>query len=343
MKRRLFLIAVSVLFAAALLSRTVPLPYYAIGPGPAREVAPLISVTGHPVYASSGKLVMTTVRFYRLTPWSALFAWLDPNKAIVSQDVLYPKGQTVQQEQQRSISQMDQSKIDAAYAVLRTLTTYPKAHGSGALVESTVAGCAADGKLFSGDVINQINGKAIASQADAAKVLDHQKPGALVDFTVTAAGKTQDVKLTRAICGGSKVPLVGVSLIDPFPFGVQISSGDVGGPSAGLMWALGLYDELTPGDLTHGATIAGTGTIDLAGNVGPIGGISDKVVAAESSGATVFLVPTDNMKELAGVDTKGMQLIPVATLSDALAALQRLGGTLGGPTPAPPPTSSPSP
>ncbi len=343
MKRRLFLIVVSVLLVAAFLSRVIPLPYYSVGPGPAREVTPLISVTGHPVYASSGKLVMTTVRFYRLTPWGALVAWLDPNKAIVAENVLYPQGQTVQQEQQRSISQMDQSKIDAAYTVLRTLTTYPKAHGTGALVEGTVPGCAADGKLFSGDIIEQINGTTISSQAQAAKVLEHQKAGALVDFTVTAAGKTQDVKLTRAICGGSKVPLVGVSLIDPFPFGVQISSGDVGGPSAGLMWALGLYDELTPGDLTHGATIAGTGTIDLAGNVGPIGGISDKVVAAESSGATVFLVPTDNMKELAGVDTKGMQLIPVATLSDALTALQRLGGTLGGPTPAPPPTSSPSP
>jgi PDZ domain-containing protein len=339
-KRYLSFLAIAVLFVAAFLSGVIRLPYYAVGPGPAREVTPLIAVRGHAVYPSTGKLVMTTVRFYQLTPFTALGAWLDPNKAVVREDVLYPPGQSRQQEQQRAVSQMDQSKIDAAFVALHTLTTYPKEHGAGALVESTVGGCAADGKLFSGDVVEQINGTTITSQAQAGNVLDRQKAGAPLDFTVTAAGHTEDVTLTRAICGGSKDPLVGVRLLDPFPFGVQISSGDVGGPSAGLMWALGLYDELTPGDLTNGATIAGTGTIDLAGNVGPIGGITDKVVAAEGVGATVFLVPQANMQELAGVDTKGMQLIPVATFGDALAALRKLGGTLGGPTPVP--TSSPA-
>jgi PDZ domain-containing protein len=337
-KRFLSLTSVVLLFVVAFLSGIIKLPYYAIGPGPAREVAPLISVTGHPVYSSTGKLVMTTVRFYQLTPVSALGAWIDPNKSVVYQDVLYPRGQTVDQEQQRSISQMDQSKIDAAFTVLRTLTSYPKDHGTGALVESTVPGCAADGKLFSGDVVTRINGTPISSQADASKVLQAQKVGGTIDFRVTAAGQTEDVKLSRAICGGSKRPLVGVVLLDPFPFGVQISSGDVGGPSAGLMWALGLYDDLTPGDLTNGATIAGTGTIDLAGNVGPIGGITDKVVAAEGAGASVFLVPQDDMKELTGVDTHGMRLIPVSTLGGALTALKQLGGTLGGPTPVPTPS-----
>ena len=334
MKRNLSLIAVAVLFVAAFLSGVIKLPYYAIGPGPAREVTPLITVTGHPVYPSSGKLVMTTVRFYQLTPLSALGAWLDPNKAVVKESVLYPPGQSQQQEQQRAVSQMDQSKIDAAYVALHTLTRYPKAHGAGALVESTVAGCAADGKLFSGDIVQQINGTTITSKAQAGKVLDQQKVGAPLDFRVRAAGQTENVTLTRAICGGSTVPLVGVSFLDPFPFGVQISSGAIGGPSAGLMWALGLYDELTPGDLTNGATIAGTGEIRPDGTVCPIGGITDKVVAAEGAGATVFLVPRDNMKELAGVDTKGMKLISVATFSDAVAALQKLGGTLGSPVPA---------
>lgn len=338
MKRHLSFIAVAVLFVAAFLSGVIQLPYYAVGPGPAREVTPLISVTGHPVYPSNGKLVMTTVRFYQLTPLSALGAWLDPNKAIVKEDVLYPPGRSRQQEQQRAVSQMDQSKIDAAYVALHTLTRYPNAHGAGALVESTVSGCAADGKLFSGDIVQQINGTTISSQAQAAKVLDRQKVGAPLDFQVTAAGQTEDVTLTRAVCGTSQDPLVGVNLIDPFPFDVQISSGDIGGPSAGLMWALGLYDELTPGDLTGGAIIAGTGEIYLDGTVGPIGGITDKVVAAESVGAAVFLVPQGNMKELAGVDTKGMRLIPVATFGDALAELQKLGGILGGPTPAPTPS-----
>jgi PDZ domain-containing protein len=112
-----------------------------------------------------------------------------------------------------------------------------------------------------------------------------------------------------------------VSLLDAFPFPVTMASGDVGGPSAGLMWALGLYELLTPGDLTQGRAIAGTGTIDLEGTVGPIGGIRDKVIAAERSGADVFFVPADNMAELEGLDTGDLELVPVGSFDDALAEL----------------------
>jgi len=115
-------------------------------------------------------------------------------------------------------------------------------------------------------------------------------------------------------------------LIDRFPFDVQISSGDIGGPSAGLMWALGLYDLLTPGDLTGGRTIAGTGEINVDGAVGPIGGIEDKIVAAERAGAEVFLVPAENMAELKGVDTGDMKLVSVSTFQEALDALAASGG-----------------
>jgi len=146
-----------------------------------------------------------------------------------------------------------------------------------------------------------------------------------IAFTVQAAGQTHDVELTRERCvQGEKQPLVGISLVQPFPFPVEISSGDVGGPSAGLMFALGLYDTLTPEDLTGGRTIAGTGAIGLDGSVGPIGGITDKVVAAERAGASVFLVPEDNMGDLEGIDTGDMQLISVASFDDALNALRDL-------------------
>src|SRR4029077_13569482 len=130
---------------------------------------------------------------------------------------------------------------------------------------------------------------------------------------VRAAGQTHDIEVAKGSCPGIDRPLVGVNIIDTFPFSVEIASGDVGGPSAGLMFALGRYDELTPGDLTQGRTIAGTGTIEPSGKVGPIGGIADKVVAAERVGATVFLVPKDNWGELEGVDTGDMKLIEVAT------------------------------
>jgi PDZ domain-containing protein len=111
-------------------------------------------------------------------------------------------------------------------------------------------------------------------------------------------------------------------MIDAFPIDVSYSSEDIGGPSAGLMWALGLYELMTPGDLTAGRTVAGTGELLPDGTVLPIGGIRDKVIAAERAGATLFLAPADNMAELAGVDTGDMQVVSVATFDEALRALE---------------------
>jgi PDZ domain-containing protein len=304
----------------------VPLPYYSLGPGPAREVQPLIHVSGRREFPSQGKLIMTTVRFNSVTALGALVAWLDPNQSLVSRETLYPPGVTADQETQRALSQMDQSKIDAAYVVLSRLANYPKVHGDGALVEGVFAGCPAEGKLFAGDSLESVDGVRVHSQKAAGKALDALPLSDPITLQVAAAGKTNEITLTRRPCAGSNRPVLGVSLIDDFPFDVRISSGDVGGPSAGLMWALGLYDLLTPGDLTAGKTIAGTGEISIDGAVGPIGGIGDKIVAAERAGAAVFLVPSQNMAELKGVDSGGMKLVSVSTFQDALDALASLGG-----------------
>jgi Lon-like protease len=321
MKRILTIAGFVVLLCLVFVAGFVRLPYYAVGPGPAREVEPLIDVSGHPRYASAGKFIMTTVRWYQVTPFQALLAWIDPNESLVKEEVLYPAGVSVQVEQQRALSDMDQSKIDATYVVLSKLAGYPKTHGRGALIEESVAGCPADGKLYSGDTILAIDRKPVRSMDDASRLLDAVGAGTPVDFTISAAGQTHDISVTKGKCPGTSKPLIGIDLIDPFPFDVAISSGDIGGPSAGLMFALGLYDTLTPGDLTQGRTIAGTGTIDETGAVGPIGGITDKVVAAERVGADIFLVPKDNWNELKGVDTGDMKLIEVSSFADALKAL----------------------
>jgi PDZ domain-containing protein len=133
------------------------------------------------------------------------------------------------------------------------------------------------------------------------------------------------VTVTRGRCPGSDEPIVGIVLVEPFPFEITIESGDVGGPSAGLMWAVGLYDLLTPGDLTGGRTIAGTGSIDLDGNVGPIGGIVNKVLAARDANADIMLIPRDNIRELDDVDVGDLRLIPVSTFDQALEALTSSG------------------
>ncbi|HVF06975.1 MAG TPA: S16 family serine protease, partial [Actinomycetota bacterium] len=193
-----------------------------------------------------------------------------------------------------------------------------------ALVAQVGADCPAEGELFVGDLVIAIEGKVVGSVRDARRALDRVPVDEAIEFRVRAGGEAHDVELRRGECSGSDEPLVGISMVAPFPFEIEIASGDVGGPSAGLMLSLGLYDTLTPGDLTGGRKIAGTGTLTPQGDVGPIGGIADKVIGAERVQADVFLVPADNMPELADVDTGAMQLISVATFDEAVEALEAL-------------------
>ena len=305
------------------LAITVYLPWYAVAPGPARAVQPLIRFEDRQRYESQGNFVMTSVRFTQLTGMGLLLAWLDPDRAVVARDVLYPDGEDVQQEHQRAISQMDSSKLDASTVVMRKLEDYPKEHGDGVLVESIQPGCAADGELFPGDRILSIDGAQVDTYADARRAIRAVPSGDSLRFDLSVDGTPETARLVREPCGGSKRPLVGVRMINSFPFDVSISSGDIGGPSAGLMWALGLYDLLTPGDLTGGRTIAGTGQIAVDGTVIPIAGIQEKIAAAADAGASVFLVPQGNLKAARAGGDHGLQLVPVASFDDALAYLQR--------------------
>jgi PDZ domain-containing protein len=320
-KRSLILWIVAGLAAAGFLAAAwIRLPYYSEGPGPAREVVPLISVSGRPTY-DSGRLVMTTVSFRQLTGLMALWAWADPDQRVVGRDLLYPDGQTVAQERQRSLSQMDSSKLAATSVVLGDLTGYPKDHADGVLIETVYPGCPAEGELFAGDLVDSIDGTPITDVADASKAIDAVAPEAPMTFHVSAGGEQHDVTVARGQCPGADRPIVGISMINDFPFDVEIASGDVGGPSAGLMYSLGLYDLLTPGDLTGGRLVAGTGTMNLDGSVGKIGGITDKIVAARGAGAEVFLVPQGDLAEAKTADTGDMQLIPVSSFDGALRAL----------------------
>ncbi len=322
MRRTVRIVALVVLFAVAFVAAWIRLPYYAVGPGPASDVGPLIDVQGVPRYPSSGKLIMTTVRWQQVTALQALVAWIDNTQFIVGEDVIYPPGLDREQEEERAISQMDQSKIDASIVVLSELFDYPDEHGDGALIEATGPGCPADGELFVGDLVVGIDGRRIDSTRAARRAIDRVPLDEPVAFRVRAGGEGHDIELLREPCAGSEEPLVGITMVDAFPFRIEISSGDVGGPSGGLMFALGLYDALTPGDLTDGRTIAGTGTITPAGDVGGIGGIADKVIGAERAGASVFLVPEPNMRELQGIDSGDMRLVSVATFDEAVEALR---------------------
>jgi PDZ domain-containing protein len=324
MRRFVRIAALTVPFALAFAAAWVRLPYYAVGPGPANDVGPLIDVEDVPRYPSDGKLIMTTVRFQQVTALGSLVAWIDESQFVVGEDEILPPGADREQEAERAVSQMDQSKIDASIVVLSELFDYPSEHGRGALIEAIGPECPADGELFVGDVVLAIDGRRVASTRDARRAIDGVPLDEPVAFRVRAGGETHTIELTREPCAGSDEPLVGINMVNAFPFPIEISSGDVGGPSAGLMFSLGLYDALTPGDLTGGRTIAGTGTITPAGEVGGIGGIVDKVIGAERAGASVFLVPAGNMQELRGADTGDLQLVSVATFDEAVEELEAL-------------------
>jgi PDZ domain-containing protein len=321
MRRRKGVVLFVTIGVVAGLAITVYLPWYAVGPGPARAVQPLIRFEDRTRYESQGSFVMTSVRYTRLTGFDMLLAWLDPDRAVVARSVLYPDEENAQVQHERSISQMDSSKLDASAVVLRTLEGYPKDHGDGVLVESVVSGCAADGELFPGDRILSIDGEPVDGYRDASRAIEAAPSGSTLTFDLSVDGDPETVDLVREPCGDSEDPLVGVRLINSFPFDVSISSGEIGGPSAGLMWALGLYDLLTTGDLTDGRTIAGTGQIALDGTVIPIAGIEGKLSAAADAGASVFLVPEGNMQAARASGGHGLELVPVATFDDALAYL----------------------
>ncbi|MGH2634598.1 MAG: YlbL family protein [Actinomycetota bacterium] len=310
------------LAAVVLLAGSIYLPYYSIGPGPARPVGPLIRFDGEPRYESEGRFVLTSIHYEQLTPIGMLQAWLDPDRSVVGRDFLFRPGESAEEEERRSVSEMDQSKIAAASVVLEELTEYPEDHGPGVLIEGVVEGCAAAGELFPGDLVRAIDGQQVLDVEDARRAIRASPSGRRLTFDVTVDGRPETVSLLREPCGGSERPLVGVSMIESFPIEIRISSGGIGGPSAGLAWALGLYDLLTPGDLAAGRTIAVTGQLAVDGSVLPIGASDEKVVAASDAGATVLFLPRDNLAEARSVGDRGVELVPVATFEDALAWLQ---------------------
>jgi len=310
------------LVVLAYVGYVVRLPYFVLGPGPARDVEPLIHVQGHPTYQSKGHLLLTSVSFYQPNAYEAFGAWLSPSESVVPESDILAPGQSQKEETQQALSQMDTSKIDAAVVALTRYADYPKKHGKGILVEAVGDNVPAAGKLTAGDLIVRVDGKDATSVNQVSRAIRAAGVGHLVRFTVEAGGKTREVALAPIRVPQVNYPVIGVNLVENFPFPISIESDDIGGPSAGLMWTLGLVDVLTPGDLTGGRTIAGTGTIAPDGTVGPIGGIEQKVVAAERAGAKVFFAPAAEAAAARAV-AHGLIVVPVKTYLDALRYLQQ--------------------
>lgn len=320
----------------------VSLPYAVMSPGPITntlgevEGQKIIDVPAGDEHPTDGKLYFTTVRVLggpdqRVTIFDLLQAGLDPAREVFPEAQLFPKDATREQVQQENAAEMEGSQKTAAAVAERALGRDVPVSVE---VSDVLAGSAADGLLRKGDVIVSVDGTPATSPAAVRDAVRKHQPGEQVAIVVRRDGG--EIELTPVAKDREGIPTIGVIMLGRYqlPVDVTIHAGAVGGPSAGMMFALGIYDVLTPGDLTGGTAIAGTGTITDDGAVGPIGGIRQKLVGARAGGASVFLAPADNCAEVVGHVPDGLQVVRVATFTEALDAVGKVaaGETSGLPT-----------
>jgi PDZ domain-containing protein len=334
MSRRSLTLAIAGLATVVAIAVAVllPVPYVILGPGPTLNTLgessgqPLIKISGHPTYKTTGNLNLVTVSYQGgpgsdMSIFQALRAWVDPSEAVVPETELFPPGQSAQQTQAQDTEEMTGSQQTATAAALTQLHIPYQTVVS---VVSTVPGYPASTVLKAGDVIEAVDGKAVDGQTSLSSMITAHPVGTVLTLKVLRAGKTLMIPVTSKASSGSAVIGVEAQEEYKFPFTVSISVGDIGGPSAGMMFALGIIDKLTPDNLTGGKFIAGTGEITASGQVQPIGGIQQKMVGARSAGATIFLTPAGNCSDTVGAVPAGLRLVKVSTLSQAMSDLEAI-------------------
>lgn len=342
-RRNLTLFAAS---AAALVlvcvAALIPVPYVTMKPGPTFDTLgkfegkPVIQFgDGVPTYDTDGQLRFTTVSVTsagsRLSLGQAISAWFNDDDAVVPRDVIYPEGQTAEEAEQETSLQMSSSKTISEAVALREA-----GFDVDVAVEKPIdpKGPAA-GKLEVGDTIAAVDGEKVDSPDDVVNAITTVEPGTEVTLDIRRGNDERSVELTTAPNPEDKsLSRIGIGIGYDFPVTVKNNVGqDVGGPSAGMMFALAMYDELTRESLTGGEVIAGTGTIADDGTVGPIGGIQQKIAGAAAADSTVFLTPTGNCEEAADGDDHGMLLVEVKTFDQAVDSLEALADDPGAEVP----------
>ena len=339
-RRSLTLLIASIGTAVAIaVSVLVPVPYVILGPGPTLNTLgkdssgkPLITISGRASYPVSGHLNMVTVSYQgcqgdRFNIFTALVAWLNPHQAVVPESEICPSGQTQQQTQQQDTQEMTGSQQTATAAALTQLHI---PYSTQVVVVQAEKGLPAYGVLRAGDVITAVDGKPVTSQAGLTALITAHPAGSTLTVTITRNGQGKQVQGRDQGVGRPPGDGGGDHRAVQVPVRGDISVGDIGGPSAGLMFALGIIDKLTKLDLTGGEFIAGTGEIEASGKVDAIGGIQQKMVGARNAGATVFLTPASNCADTKGAVPAGLRLVKVSTLDQAVRYLQDLkaGGSV---------------
>ena len=329
-------LSIATLVAAVLFAvlAVMPAPYVVSSPGPTRDTlgdqggTPLIAIAGAPTYPSTGQLRLTTVSAtggpgYPSTALGVVRGWFDGSSAVRPVEELYPPDASKDQVDKANQVQMTSSQENATVAALEELGYDVPATLT---VAGTTAGSGAAGVLLVGDILVAMDGTALTSFTQLTDVLKATAAGATVHLGLDRAGSPIDVDVVTSERKGGGAQL-GVLINPTFfpPIDVKIKIDDIGGPSAGTMFALGIIDKLTPEDEVNGQVVAGTGTMDISGEVGPIGGIRQKLVGARRDGATWFLAPTGDCPEVVGHVPDGLRVVRIATLHEAREAITAIG------------------
>lgn len=333
--RRLFGFSLLGLAALGLLALWVfPTPYVIEQPGPTFNVLgspegkPVIEISDAQTYATEGNLDLLTIQIVgsreNRPSWIQIFsAWLDSSKSVLPIDEVFPPSQTREESVAESTAMMEQSQQEAIAAALNKLGYKIPVF---VYISSVAKASPSSGQLVAADFVKSVDGVKVATIEDLrAKVnaYDGAKP---LEVQVERSGelKTYQITPTKDETGAWRLGIM-VGYKYDFPVDVKLQLADVGGPSGGMMFALGIYDKLTPGALTGGEYIAGTGTINATGKVGPIGGIEQKMFGAQNSGAKYFLAPAENCNEVTGHIPDGLKVFKVSTFDEALNAVSTIG------------------
>ncbi|WP_078610457.1 MULTISPECIES: YlbL family protein [Streptomyces] len=348
MPRRTATMLASLLMLIALLcaGALLPVPYAEMSPGPTYNTLGshkgecVLQISEHKGCATTGgHLNMTTVQVtgseYKMNLIEAVYGWLAHDDVVVPHSTLYPDDKTPDEVNQENAEEFTQSQESAKVAALRQLGKRITSHVIVGVVQRDKP---AQGRLHAGDVIKEVDGSAVRAPEDVAKLITKHKPGEKVTFSIipakdaaAAEKKNQEATARKSVTVTTEKAEDGRAIVGiqagvdyTFPLKIDIKLADVGGPSAGLMFALGIVDKLSTGDLTGGKFIAGTGTIDEKGTVGPIGGIQMKTIGARDAGAEYFLTPQENCAAAASDKPDGLTLVKVHTLKGAVKALKQI-------------------
>jgi PDZ domain-containing protein len=309
----------------SLLAWNIELPYLAWSAGPVSDASDGIVVDDMTVYPPDGELLMLTVVSQDVNIFESVIAGVDPTVDLVRKQAVVRQGESDQEYRSRVLQQMDDSNRVAITVALEHLGY--EMVPTGVVINNVLDAVPAGTVLEPGDLVVSVNGAPVKSVDDFPPALEGYGIGDTIEMTIERNGDVMDVSVVLAERDDSPgTPMIGIGLsqLTEPPFPISIQSGDVGGPSAGMMHTLAIIDTLTPGELTNGHVVAGTGTIQLDGTVGNIGGVRQKVVGAEAAGAEYIMVPQGNYESALTAERDHIQIVPISTLDDAISFLEGL-------------------